>query len=183
MEPPLRGVEGSDYFWSLPSTREWLCWGSLSFTPSCQSQNRSYDTTDGQSARLSSCLVQSGAQDHIFITVSCGFVNVGHPLGPEDGSVIYSCCPPSPAQSFSGPSSAGLLTIFHCLRFEIPSAWRARCPYLYPQEEREPWLSLYVLRTDGIENTATNNFSIIVPGCCLATYRFLSSRSHATEIV
>jgi hypothetical protein len=36
----------------------------------------------------------------------------------------------SPAQSFSGPSPAGLMTIFHCLRFENPSTWRTRS--LYP---------------------------------------------------
>jgi hypothetical protein len=38
----------------------------------------------------------------------------------------------SPAQSFSGQSPAGLMTIFYCLRFETPPTWRARSPYLYP---------------------------------------------------
>jgi hypothetical protein len=41
-------------------------------------------------------------------------------------------CSPSSAQIFSGPSLAGLITIFYCLRFETPSTWRARSPYLYP---------------------------------------------------
>jgi hypothetical protein len=36
----------------------------------------------------------------------------------EDGSVVYNCCWPSPAQSFSVPSPVGLVTIFYCLRFE-----------------------------------------------------------------
>jgi hypothetical protein len=51
-----------------------------------------------------------------------------HPLWREDGSVVYSCCWSSPAQSFSGPSPAGLVTTFCCLRFETPPAWRARSP-------------------------------------------------------
>jgi hypothetical protein len=34
------------------------------------------------------------------------------------------------SQSFSGPSPAGLVTIFYCLRFEILPTWRARFPYL-----------------------------------------------------
>jgi hypothetical protein len=55
-----------------------------------------------------------------------------HPLWREDGSVIYNCRWSSPAQSFSGPSPAGLMTIFYCLRFETPPTWRARSPYLYP---------------------------------------------------
>jgi hypothetical protein len=38
----------------------------------------------------------------------------------------------SPAQSYSDPSPAGLMTIFYCLRFEIPPAWRIRSLYLYP---------------------------------------------------
>jgi hypothetical protein len=38
----------------------------------------------------------------------------------------------SPAQSFSGPSPAGLMTTFYCVRFETPPASRARSPYLYP---------------------------------------------------
>jgi hypothetical protein len=41
----------------------------------------------------------------------------------------YIC---TPAQSFLGSSPAGLVTIFYCLRFDIPQTWRARSPYLYP---------------------------------------------------
>jgi hypothetical protein len=55
-----------------------------------------------------------------------------HPLWREDAFVVYNCCWPSPAQSFSGPSPAGLMTTFYCLRFETPTTWRARSPYLYP---------------------------------------------------
>jgi hypothetical protein len=63
---------------------------------------------------------------------SCMFVDVGCPLWWEDRSVVYNCCWPSPAQSFSGPNPAGHMTIFYCLRFETPPSWRARSPYLYP---------------------------------------------------
>jgi hypothetical protein len=31
-----------------------------------------------------------------------------------------------------GPSPAGLMTIFYCLRFETPPIWRVRAPNLYP---------------------------------------------------
>jgi hypothetical protein len=67
-----------------------------------------------------------------FLPVSCGFVNVPPPLRREDGCVAYNCCWALPARSFSGPSPVGLMTIFHCLRFETPPTWRARSPYLYP---------------------------------------------------
>jgi hypothetical protein len=46
-------------------------------------------------------------------------------------SAVYNCCWFSPVQSFSGPSPAGLMTTFCCLRFETPSTWRARTPYFY----------------------------------------------------
>jgi hypothetical protein len=46
--------------------------------------------------------------------------------------VVYNCCWPSPAQSFSGRNPAGLMNPFYCLRFETPPAWKASSPYLYP---------------------------------------------------
>jgi hypothetical protein len=49
---------------------------------------------------------------------SCRFVDVGRSLWRENGSADYNCCWSSPAQSFLGPSPAGLVTIFYCLRFE-----------------------------------------------------------------
>jgi hypothetical protein len=43
---------------------------------------------------------------------------VGCRLWREDGSVFCTCYWPLRAQSFSGPSSSVLTTIFYCLRFE-----------------------------------------------------------------
>jgi hypothetical protein len=53
---------------------------------------------------------------------------------------VYNCCWPSPTQSFSGPSSARLMSIFYSLRFETPQNLRARSPYeyLYPPGIRCP---------------------------------------------
>jgi hypothetical protein len=55
-----------------------------------------------------------------------------HLLSQEDGFVVYNCCWPSPAQLFSGPSPASLMTTFYCLRFETPPpcSWT-----LFPQEQ------------------------------------------------
>jgi hypothetical protein len=78
----------------------------------------------------------SGAYDQIFITDSCGFVDVERSLWRENGSAVYNCCWSSPAQSFLGPSPAGLVTTFYCLRFETPPTWRAGFPYLYPPSNR-----------------------------------------------
>jgi hypothetical protein len=46
-----------------------------------------------------------------FLPSKCGFLDVGHPLWRENGSVIY----------FS---------------YETPPTWRARSPYLYPPRNR-----------------------------------------------
>jgi hypothetical protein len=60
-----------------------------------------------------------GAYDQILIIVwqlrVCWF---GAPSLMRDGSLVYNSCWSSPAQSFSGPSSIGLVAIFYCLRFE-----------------------------------------------------------------
>jgi hypothetical protein len=71
----------------------------------------------------------------LLLSDNCGFVDVERSLWLKDGSVVYTCCWPSPAQSFSGSSPSGLLIIFHCLRFETPPTWRAKSPYLCPQEQ------------------------------------------------
>jgi hypothetical protein len=46
--------------------------------------------------------------------------------------LVYNCCWSSPADTFWGPSPAGLMTIFYCIIFETPPTWRARSPYLGP---------------------------------------------------
>jgi hypothetical protein len=46
-----------------------------------------------------------------------GFVDVERHLWREVESVVFSCCWASPAQSFSGLSSAGLMGICYCLNF------------------------------------------------------------------
>jgi hypothetical protein len=50
-----------------------------------QSQSQSYVTTDGQSASLSWCQAPSWAKDQIFVTLSCGFVEVRYPFWREEG--------------------------------------------------------------------------------------------------
>jgi hypothetical protein len=68
-------------------------------------------------------------------------------------SVVHNCCWSSPAQSFSGPSPAGLMTTFYCLRFETPPTWRARSPYLYrpgtgwPSYTPRNWVPFSLLAT------------------------------------
>jgi hypothetical protein len=56
----------------------------------------------------------------------------------EDGSVVYNCCWPSQAQSFSGTSPVGRMTIFYCLRFDTSTTWRARSRIYIPEEQGGP---------------------------------------------
>jgi hypothetical protein len=58
----------------------------------------------------------SAAYGHIcLLSNSCWFVDVGHSLRREVGSVVYNCCFPSPPQSFSGQSPVLLATILYSL--------------------------------------------------------------------
>jgi hypothetical protein len=62
------------------------------------------------------------------------FVDVERPLWREDVSVVYNCCWSSPAQSFSGPSPAGLIVSDSRLHEPGGSG-----PRIYiPQEEGDP---------------------------------------------
>jgi hypothetical protein len=85
----------------------------------------------------------SGAYGQIFITIrQLRFVEVWPPLWREDRSVVYNCCWPSPAQSFSCSSPLGLATIFYCLRFETslsssPTTRRAMVEVFDPASTRE----------------------------------------------
>jgi hypothetical protein len=69
---------------------------------------------------------------YLLLLDSWGFVDVGRSLWREEGSVVYDCCWTSPAQSFLGPSPAGLITTFYCPSFEDSTTWSARSLYLYP---------------------------------------------------
>jgi hypothetical protein len=84
---------------------------------------------------------------YLLLFGSYGFVFVERPVWQVDGSVFCICCWPLAAQSFSGPSSLGLATIFYSLRFET-SLFVAS----YPSTPHYR-LSLYRLRTDHAENT------------------------------
>jgi hypothetical protein len=68
----------------------------------------------------------------LLLSHSCGFIDVRCPLCREEVSVVYNCCWPSPAQSFSSPSPVGLMTVFYCLRCQTPTTWSARSLYLHP---------------------------------------------------
>jgi hypothetical protein len=80
---------------------------------------------------------------YIFRLNICGYSSYVTSLWREDGSVVYSCCWSSPAQSFSGLSLAGLMTAFYCLQIrdspnlkgQVPVfiSPRNRVARLYPQ--------------------------------------------------
>jgi hypothetical protein len=108
--------------------------------------------TNNQSVSLSWCQAPSGSEDLILLLSDiCRFVDMGCPLWWEDGSVIYSCCWPSPVQSFLGTSLARIMTIFYCLRLKI----FLTCPCTYiPKEQGGPFIppkelgSLFVASSD-----------------------------------
>jgi hypothetical protein len=63
--------------------------------------------------------------------ISCGCVDAGRSLWQEDGSVVYNCCWPSKAQSFSGFTASGSRLLFRRLHtgstwflIERPFIWR-----------------------------------------------------------
>jgi hypothetical protein len=84
----------------------------------------------GQPGLVSSTLLGLTTR-FVILSDSCGFVEVGRSPWQENGSAVYNCWWSSPAQSFLGPSPAGLVTTFCCLRFETPPTWRVKSPYLY----------------------------------------------------
>jgi hypothetical protein len=86
------------------------------------------------------CTKHYETHDHYFFNWSLAVIALMlHPLRREDGSLVYNFCWCSPAQSFSSPRPARLMTIFYCLRLESPPTWRVRSPYLYPPGTR--WTS------------------------------------------
>jgi hypothetical protein len=87
---------------------------------SSSTESESYVTTDGRPASLSwnKAPIWGLRPDLYYCLTVAGFVDLGRPLWREDGSFVYSCCWPSPTQSFSGPGPVGLVAISYCLRFE-----------------------------------------------------------------
>jgi hypothetical protein len=102
--------------------------------------------------------VYLGVKPHLgpktrFFSVSCGLM-WGTLCDERADLSVTICYWPTPARSFSGRSSAGLMIVFVCLRLETPSTWRARSPYSYPPRNRVVWLypqalgSLFVASRD-----------------------------------
>jgi hypothetical protein len=94
--------------------------GLSSTTDSCKSESESYITTDGQSASLSrnKAPIWGLRPDFYYCQTVASLLMWGALSDKRTGSVVYNCCWPSSAQSFSGSSPLGLGTIFYCLRFE-----------------------------------------------------------------
>jgi hypothetical protein len=85
------------------------------------SESKSKLCYDRQSVRQSALVssAQLGLTNRFLVlSDSCGFVDVERSVWRENGSAGYNCCWSSPVQSFLGPSPAGLVNIFYCLRFE-----------------------------------------------------------------
>jgi hypothetical protein len=86
---------------------------------------------------VSWCQTPSRAQDQIFVKCQtvAGLLIWGA-LSDERKGLLFTLAAGPRQRSHS---RAELVTIFYCLRFEIPSTWRARSPYLYPPGTM--WLS------------------------------------------
>jgi hypothetical protein len=85
-----------------------------------QSESESCVTTDRQPASLSwnKAPIWGLRPDLYYLCDIYGLVLLGRPLWREVGFLFCMCYWPLPAQSFSGPSTLRLETIFHCVRFE-----------------------------------------------------------------
>jgi hypothetical protein len=73
-----------------------------------------------------------GPQTLLLLSDSFGYVVMRHPIWGEGRFVVYNCCWPSPALSFSGLGPQELMTVFYCLRFRTQPTWRTRSQYLFP---------------------------------------------------
>jgi hypothetical protein len=104
---------------------------------------------------------------------------VGRCLWREYGSVIYNCCWPSPAQSFSGQSPVRLLIIFYCLRFETSlfvasSDSQGMVEVFDPASTRDLHLAVWIsdwtnfMRTEQRTPSRTVDSSVIL--CCHETW-------------
>jgi hypothetical protein len=95
-------------------------------------QSQNYVMNVGELAIMSWCELPTWAQDQFVLLLTVADLYVECNLLQEDGSVVYNWCWASPAQSFPGPSTAGLMTVFCCLRFQNPTTRITRSSYLYP---------------------------------------------------
>jgi hypothetical protein len=100
-------------------------------------QSQNYVTTDGQSASQSWCQapIWGLRPDFYYCQTVAGLLMWALSLTRERVCRLQLLLT---EQSFLGPSPAGLVTIFYCLRFETPPTWRARSPCLYPLGTRWP---------------------------------------------
>jgi hypothetical protein len=67
----------------------------------------------------------------LLLSDSCGF-DVGCSVCREARPVVYNCCWFLPAQSFSGASPEGLMTIFNCHICDFPNLEGQVCPVIHP---------------------------------------------------
>jgi hypothetical protein len=118
---PWANIFQSQYCLTLNSRISSL-WILLIYNYCYKAETESYITTVSQSASLSwnKAPVWGLRPDFYYCQTVAGllFVAVGRSLWREDGSVIYSSSWISLAQSFSGPTPVGFVTIFYCLGFE-----------------------------------------------------------------
>jgi hypothetical protein len=156
---------------NFPSDREWPWWSRYrqqmmhslprsirSSWYQCVNRLQSQISTDNplrlksmshydQSASMTWCQApMSPATNFILFKISCGFVEVVRPLWGEVKSVLYNCFWVSPAQSFSGPSPAVLMTII--LLSQIWDSLNLEDPIpIFPQKQgpRPPGTGLNLL--------------------------------------
>jgi hypothetical protein len=84
-----------------------------------RSESESHVTTDGQSASPSWNKAHIwGLRPDLYYCQTVAGLLMWDALSDERTGVVYNCCWPSPAQSFSSSSPVRLATIFYCLRFE-----------------------------------------------------------------
>jgi hypothetical protein len=97
-----------------------------------------------------------------------------------DGSVVYNCTWSSPAQSFSGPSPMGLVTIFYCLRLETSlfvASYDSQGygggiqPRLSSKPPWSPLASSYICQAAGIKITSLKNSVFRIRGRSLSLIR------------
>jgi hypothetical protein len=113
---------------------------------STESESESCVTTDGQPASLSwNKAPVWGLRPDIYYSLTITVLFLWGTVSDK------SCCCPSPAQSFLGPSPFGLVTIFNCLRIET-----SRFVALFISTGAKS--SLYNLGAVPTENTVSQQF-------------------------